>query len=409
MLSNLNIVEETSSPQLLTDGEIQSLTELGIDLSPILSSSETSTEINDFNNAIIFEEVEIDTEIELNCYIPDIYKNTIVTLTDRFKNLKWILNSLELLYPQKYDYNITHIDASDIAILQIYIYYPSIEISNGTETHTINKLLVNIELQLDGDEIIFNSIEGTRLELTGEEALAGYLHSHLMIHQFNNNTIRDSYFTNFCIGGGMYGRYSTGKSIVTAADTDIDAHILSFFTAVDNTLAWESLEGGPYIGIRQIKARSTAKTIIDEREHAFSTINDVLTADMSAFIKFLLAKLDIDALTEHAKPTSIVIKNYYSLIHDEELIKFAELHHPQLLVIYKDLQYYFSGDLPATIAYNERYVIENLTFRDKKVTRTIVPTSKESTITYCINPVRLRKLIEYLIFKFCNYLYYRHH
>lgn len=129
----------------------------------------------------------------------------------------------------------------------LYIQFPEIVISNTRkETHVIKDLIVQIEFTSSLNRLV--NIRGTRVTRTVEEQNTGYSHSHLTSYK---NMAR---FSAFCLG---HSPLATIVNTITADDLNTD-NFEMLCTILDRYVRHESIEGGPYLYIRDIKnVRST--------------------------------------------------------------------------------------------------------------------------------------------------------
>lgn len=149
----------------------------------------------------------------------------------------------------------------------LLIRFPEIIIENRDKRkHTIKDLYVSLHFGLDERHNFFmnSNLYGARATVTSAEWYSNYRHSHLQ-------TGRDPYFVNFCQGGG------TPTSIATAelrSNFSMEKFEL-FLYQLSSYVRYESLEGGPYIRMENIRDRSSSRRNID--------VND----DMTRYMNFV--------------------------------------------------------------------------------------------------------------------------
>lgn len=138
--------------------------------------------------------------------------------------------------------------------LDIYLLYPEVVISNGSPTSErllkdiVVKIPFTVANNVDGEKmfILSDIIKGTRLSWGSTEANVGYRHSHL---SRESDTFK---FSSFCLG----------STEIAAMNMDLRLHnkftplkYELFIYMIQNYLKHESLAGGPYIKLADIKRR----------------------------------------------------------------------------------------------------------------------------------------------------------
>jgi hypothetical protein len=126
----------------------------------------------------------------------------------------------------------------DITNDYIMILYPELTIENSHgKKHKIKDLYVKLLLHSNG---YIHRIDGFRGKISTIEFECGYSHSHLSRQLFDN-------FKSFCLGEDTPMSSMMGKFFL-----DEDEALL-FLALLDSYLIWESLEGGPYIRMEEVK------------------------------------------------------------------------------------------------------------------------------------------------------------
>lgn len=123
--------------------------------------------------------------------------------------------------------------------------------NSNDNSHIIRDLLVSFVLEFKHGNFYIdsNSVEGMRLSMTPVEIMSRYGHSHLSGSNYDNNSTVE--FSNFCLGNG-----GLPESILLFNGTpNINKFKLLLFQ-IESFVKWESLDGGPYRKIADLKAVS---------------------------------------------------------------------------------------------------------------------------------------------------------
>lgn len=176
--------------------------------------------------------------------------------------------------------------------------------SEGYE-HTIRDLFVFLEFNIntiDYPKVHFSSINilGIRRTYTEKELFCNYSHSHL---SFSLNEIE-----RFCLGTGPLATMRIeGKKLYNDKD-----YLVLFLNQIKEFVKWESLEGSPYISIRNINSRSGRVNMY----------NDYNYPRLSETLKKVLEKLnyniDVTFLNGRIKLDSFDDSLDKAVIYDEE-------------------------------------------------------------------------------------------
>jgi len=131
----------------------------------------------------------------------------------------------------------------------IIIHFPEIEITNKYKyTHIIRDLYMKLTIQNeDNRRMVY--IEGTRSTLTIEEFDTQYSHSHL------DSDSHLGEFSEFCIGTGRF--FDVTQLVREYATSTIDNWYLYLYS-LPSYLSWESLDGGPYMKIGNIRSHENS-------------------------------------------------------------------------------------------------------------------------------------------------------
>lgn len=201
------------------------------------------------------------------------------------------------------------IDDSEDNNFSIYVYFPSVTITNEHgDSHTITKVFIKILVQYTGLYDVYGSIQLARSEYTMSEFIAGYCHSHR----------RSVYSCNFefadcCLGNGPI----RGTINVLRREFDYDTWGM-FCYELEKYVAVESLSGGPYIRMTSIKESHKVERNIDELFNMF-TFSQTLNTIIDKFIRYFINNHEFKVafsdnkfiLGEDANMFRIKLSNYF--------------------------------------------------------------------------------------------------
>lgn len=137
--------------------------------------------------------------------------------------------------------------------LAIKIHFPKIKIRNSEgSSHDIKNLFVFFTLDPQKGFIPFANLLGCRTEWNIEETFIGYQHSHLPFTEVQNSSqITQARF--FCLGeGSIIEAFTRLRSQFNRKNFEI------LLMELETYVSWESLEGGPYKLMDDIRARGVA-------------------------------------------------------------------------------------------------------------------------------------------------------
>lgn len=170
--------------------------------------------------------------------------------TDTKKEVvKKMMSSLNAIYPDRWSFNFT----TERGLPDILIHFPEFQIRNAhDDSHTIRDLYVILSPFFDlKDNLCFKKdLYGFRTTLTELELYSGYQHSHLpsrgnYLYRFKEL----QYDTKFCLGSS-----EVVDLLLMLNSTEFDSNLFELFLlTLDSYVKWESLDGGPYIKISNIK------------------------------------------------------------------------------------------------------------------------------------------------------------
>jgi hypothetical protein len=151
-----------------------------------------------------------------------------------------LIETLEEFYPDKWDLQIKD------GKFNFYIYYPAIKISNSEgNLHIIKDFYVKLSFKYN------MKMQGFRKTFSNLEMQKGYSHSHLS-NGYSPN------FNDFCFGSDsplsftLNGEWSQHK----AQNKD---YWKLFIFELESYLSWESLEGGPYTKLSNLRDSSITR------------------------------------------------------------------------------------------------------------------------------------------------------
>ena len=235
-----------------------------------------------------------------------------------------ILNTIVTFYGKE------RVDVQDTNII---IHYPKLLISNSADIkHIIRDLYIILEITSQDSLYEYTCMRTT---FTKDEFEAGYTHSHVLRMKF---LYRNSDSTEYSLNLNGIERYKDGLSFCTGRDTplylakqevqqipdpsDLNAlrfKWISFLTALDTALCWESLDGGPYARIAEIGTEnyrltgssrgSTAEDdILSDTSETFTYyINNEQHAELPLVtICIIIAKIFIKKLRNNEIPEDII-------------------------------------------------------------------------------------------------------
>jgi hypothetical protein len=168
-----------------------------------------------------------------------------------FNNNKDILEIFEEVYKDKFDYYINNNK------LVCIIHFPEINITNSLkQKHKIIDLYIKLEFRENKTISAFN---GTRSTVTYEEKISSYRHSHMSA---SGNFYQ---WLSCCVGESEFAQiYSL------LHNTFNKNNLLRFLYQLPDYLSWESLEGGPYIKMSNIKQSNLTPPIVTTSDISFT-------------------------------------------------------------------------------------------------------------------------------------------
>lgn len=153
---------------------------------------------------------------------------------------------LEKLHPNNWDMKeVTEDDVMNDSNYVFYVKYPIINISNSKGlTHIIKDFYLKLEFASNGN-LQKHLLEGTRGILSQAEKQSSYAYSHI------SSTATTGNWGGFCWGDGPIGVDAYELQVKGFDEIKFEMFIYAFSTYLE----WESIEGGPYAKIENIRKR----------------------------------------------------------------------------------------------------------------------------------------------------------
>lgn len=300
--------------------------------------------------------------------------------------LRLIVNSLDELHTNSWDFEYV-MTSNKLDLRSIYILFEKIDITNSNgDEHLIRDLLMRLSILTDDHTKrgfgLYN-ISGTRLTMTKEEITSCYFHSHLSSVNIDENGRHNFVFQSFCTGSGEINSYMD-KFNTTKSASNITDLLLQLYTLVN----WESLEGTPYMNMRDIRFRDGSS---DGRPNQLRRVN----SNSSNFIDKAVELLEKTPNTfifevDPKDPTNLLVNITYLgqkvLFEASELQDYVVTEYQGSMYIYADVQHRILIDsntwrprhTPTEVI---KFRGENRTFNIYSETQTQTQDDKSSNIT----------------------------
>lgn len=137
---------------------------------------------------------------------------------------------------------------------EITVKYPEITITNSEgKTHTITDLFINTKFNHLGQ--LIEEFTMNRSTYTYTELLVGYRHSHHRTISVNESSLKS--WNTTCLGQGVLSQSTNLLRGLTLEEFD-EINIMSLYADIDAYVAWESIEGVPYIRMEKIRGMSAS-------------------------------------------------------------------------------------------------------------------------------------------------------
>jgi len=152
------------------------------------------------------------------------------------------IKRLALITKSLYGDNFEIEDEKEAGYIQITIHFPEVIITNSKRlSHTIKDLFVRFNIYTcDRGKVRFSRLYGKRTTFDIKELIHGYCHSHLP-KRYTYFLVDD--FVQWCLGTTEI------NTIISDYEFSYEAYEL-LLVNIREYVAWESLEGGPYIYLK---------------------------------------------------------------------------------------------------------------------------------------------------------------
>ena len=190
---------------------------------------------------------------------------------------------------------------------EITVKYPEITITNSYgKTHTITDLFIKTKFNHLGQ--LREGFTMSRSTYTYTELLVGYRHSHHRTISVNESSLKS--WNTTCLGQGVLSQSTNLLRGLTLEEFD-EINIMSLYADIDAYVAWESIEGTPYIRMERIRGMSSS---------ANPTASFSPLTTLSSYDKQLLKEvMKADFIIKNCKLIPSIKDNhpYYNLEYDE--------------------------------------------------------------------------------------------
>ena len=190
---------------------------------------------------------------------------------------------------------------------EITVKYPEITITNSYgKTHTITDLFIKTEFNHLGQ--LREGFTMNRSTYTYTELLVGYRHSHHKTISVNESSLKS--WNTTCLGQGVLSQSTNLLRGLTLEEFD-EINIMSLYADIDAYVAWESIEGVPYIRMEKIREMSSSIS---------PTVSFSPLTTLSSYDKQLLKEvMKEDFIVNNCKLTPSIQDShpYYNLEYDE--------------------------------------------------------------------------------------------
>ncbi len=279
----------------------------------------------------------------------------------------------------------------------IYVWFPETTIKNSKgATQVIKDLYVRIPVRPNG---AFTGImNGIVTSYTKAQYLSGYMHSHL--RRFGSEGPKDE---RFCLGSG---EITMVLSVLSHKFDEINFQLFCFH--LKNYVAWESLEGTPYISMDNVASREGIpinKRVRTEEAIAIANalVDKIFTKNEQGEI-YTLIKCSITKTGILVEPTEKLEELLAKIITElcPWSIGIFMFRSPNQLLAYKN----GTGEYYGTDAASSgRINVPNRTavhFKGNPVKFKLVDTDQQTKKTLYANPIITRAFCEQLSRKFTN-------
>lgn len=208
------------------------------------------------------------------------------------------------------DFNVKEGNEGLIFLPHFQIRYPEIEISNSNGvSRIIKELICVLHYCFSNDEGVgyLAKPRAIRYQQNQDEWFSGYLHSHISRDSRRTNLSNITRADTFCLG------HSELSEMLMVMKTEHEPEILPlFFNVLDGFVQWESLEGGPYIEMKNIIEPSFQKPIPGLTNTGLNRITQEIMESINDHIK----ELKVDFTFSEGRFKIINNKKYNDFIRD---------------------------------------------------------------------------------------------
>jgi hypothetical protein len=136
----------------------------------------------------------------------------------------------------------------------VNVRFPQIEVKNRyRHTHIIKDVFIRFHVKYSSKKLIkVTDLQGARASMSFLEYTTGYKHSH-----FSTGYNTRYPYNSMCMGKSPLGEVLAELKAEEKIDFD---KFEIFLLELENYLGWESIDGGPYMRMEDIKSRDTAST-----------------------------------------------------------------------------------------------------------------------------------------------------
>jgi hypothetical protein len=323
--------------------------------------------------------------------------NGTVISDEVFEHFRLAVKTTEEIYPGAWDIEFK-VDAGalsnnevKIQLIGLIVRFPEVTIRNSQRrVHPIKDLFIRTKFQSHNNRLGVEGVYGTRTTLTYAEHNSRYLHSHLSRGRIEPT---DKYF--------RFSRFCTGSGSINIAIADLNAQgfssdrYISYLLNLDTLASWESLEGVPYIKIKDINS-------LAEGAREYNVGN---SSNKTAFINALKRKVSTAGYAYKPDINFKLEPNGISLIDDEKYDTFLHsipLHDTDksYLLCFKSEEgtYYAYGQTPRPVsvpAFPNKYLFQG---EEIEITVTNAPEDILTEIEYVFHPrtkLEIKKHLDY--------------
>jgi len=219
-----------------------------------------SVSIRPYSETYSMQDIDDDDEIE------EALLDTFYMKAPYIERLLQTIDVFNSKFGDDWDVIITYRDSSFV-ISFIHIYKQVIIANSYGHTHTIRDLVTLFSWYMSDSrsETYCLEMSGTRISLTPPELYANYQHSHLSPRSVVTEDININFFDThyFCLGDE---EISSLFDAINVEDFDTERLELLLY-AIDQYVAWESIEGGPFRKMEEIVGKK--KTAFDLEEASY--------------------------------------------------------------------------------------------------------------------------------------------